>query len=435
MKKGIVLGIVYLFIGMSFISIAGNQINNQTIKPSGRGDILYVGGSGPGNYTRIQDAIDNASNGDTIFVNNGTYYENLIVDESIFLTGENPENTIIDGGGKGDIVKIKVDEIQFSGFTCQNSGVGLDPDHLENAAIKVTSNNNKIYNVICLDTNYAIWVFHSNENIIENNTCYGTYDGIWLDESKNNILRNNSMFDSGLVLQGLTLPVLVNDIDTSNTANDKPVYYYLNQTDIKVPKDAGQVILINCNKCVISDLRIFNVTDGIALLYSNRNIIRNNTVAGATDFGIQLYKSNYNLIVGNNCSNNIVGIAFMGDGFTAYNINADCKYNKIVQNTINYNKYFGLWIVMSHFNKIYKNNFIGNKIENARFILSFGNHWFNNYWDDWIGHKYKLLRCCPYAISGSLFRELYMVTTWLKFDIHPAKIPYEFSNAQCYDIE
>ena len=32
------------------------------------GKTLYVGGSGPSNYTQIQDAVDSASNGDTAFV-------------------------------------------------------------------------------------------------------------------------------------------------------------------------------------------------------------------------------------------------------------------------------------------------------------------------------------------------------------------------------
>ena len=125
----------------------------------------------------------------------------------------------------------------------------------------------------------------------------------------------------------------------------------------------------------------------------------------------------------------------MGDGFTAYNINADCKFNRIVQNTISYNKYFGVWIVMSHFNKIHKNNFIGNTFENAPFILSFGNRWCNNYWDDWIGHKYKLLRCCPYLITGSLLKskDSFMSNTWFNFDIKPAKIPNDITNIQFCD--
>ena len=50
----------------------------------------YVGGSGPGNYTRIQDAIDDASNDDTAFVYaaSSPYYENVIVNKSINLMGE-----------------------------------------------------------------------------------------------------------------------------------------------------------------------------------------------------------------------------------------------------------------------------------------------------------------------------------------------------------
>ena len=40
---------------------------------------LYVGGTGAGNYTKIQDAIDNASAGDTIRVFNGVYNENIFI--------------------------------------------------------------------------------------------------------------------------------------------------------------------------------------------------------------------------------------------------------------------------------------------------------------------------------------------------------------------
>ena len=52
------------------------------------GPWLYVGGSGLENYTRIQDAIDNASDGDTVFVFNGTYFESLNVWNGILLCGQ-----------------------------------------------------------------------------------------------------------------------------------------------------------------------------------------------------------------------------------------------------------------------------------------------------------------------------------------------------------
>ena len=54
----------------------------KSVKVSG--NTLYVGGSGPGNYTRIQDAIDNASDGDTVFVydDSSPYFE-IISDKII----------------------------------------------------------------------------------------------------------------------------------------------------------------------------------------------------------------------------------------------------------------------------------------------------------------------------------------------------------------
>ena len=43
----------------------------------------------PDDYPTIQKAINNSNDGDTIFVRAGTYFENLIVDKSIIMTGDN----------------------------------------------------------------------------------------------------------------------------------------------------------------------------------------------------------------------------------------------------------------------------------------------------------------------------------------------------------
>ncbi|MCK4443471.1 MAG: hypothetical protein KAW09_02940, partial [Thermoplasmata archaeon] len=47
------------------------------IPENAKATTLFVGGSGPGNYTTIQGAIDAASLQDTVFVYNGTYLENF----------------------------------------------------------------------------------------------------------------------------------------------------------------------------------------------------------------------------------------------------------------------------------------------------------------------------------------------------------------------
>ena len=69
MIKTLIIGVISLFIRMVINS--SFAFNN----PVSIGNTLYVGGSGEGNYTKIQDAINNASDGDTVFVYNGTYYE------------------------------------------------------------------------------------------------------------------------------------------------------------------------------------------------------------------------------------------------------------------------------------------------------------------------------------------------------------------------
>jgi len=86
--------------------------------------ILYVGGSGPGNYSKIQDAIDNASDGGTVFVfdDSSPYYENIIINKNaINLIGENKDTTIIDANGIGNVVTISAHEISVTGFTIRNS--------------------------------------------------------------------------------------------------------------------------------------------------------------------------------------------------------------------------------------------------------------------------------------------------------------------------
>jgi nitrous oxidase accessory protein NosD len=201
MKKTILaIGITILFIGMSFNSISGIQIDNKPIITSNRGNTLYVGGSGPNNYTRIQDAIDDASHGDTVFVydDSSPYYQKPEVNKRINLIGENKETTIIDGNKNGDVVAIRSSYINLSGFTIRNSGeypkicagveifnrlkyVNVFDNILSNNYQGIDNRDNSyisIYDNIFLTNVYGIDIFYGKSCSMHNNIFIDNKHGI-----------------------------------------------------------------------------------------------------------------------------------------------------------------------------------------------------------------------------------------------------------------
>jgi len=168
MKKIWIIGISMILIS---VNISGSFITDKKLKNitsiSFDKNILYVGGSGPYNYTKISDAINNASSGDTIFVYSGIYFENININKSVNLTGENKNNTIIDGNRIGDVIYISADETQISEFTIKNSGNYW----LNDSGIQLNSNYSIIKENIITNNNYGILIkdILSHHNVIENN--------------------------------------------------------------------------------------------------------------------------------------------------------------------------------------------------------------------------------------------------------------------------
>lgn len=150
---------------------------------------LYVGGTDPGNYTRIQDAIDNASNGDTVFVYKGRYIENLLVNKSIRLIGENKNQVFIDAGNC-DGIKVIADSVEITGFTIEAEKA----DNYVDSAIDLSSSGNYVHdNIIIKSEFYGIYIHNSSYNVVEYNSIIDDDTGIWLCKASNNIIRYNTI--------------------------------------------------------------------------------------------------------------------------------------------------------------------------------------------------------------------------------------------------
>ncbi|MHA1380769.1 MAG: NosD domain-containing protein [Candidatus Helarchaeota archaeon] len=191
----------------------------------------------------------------------------------------------------------------------------------------------------------GIQLFQAKNNTFFRNFISNSSEGIIIDESNNNTLKNNTLINCGVSLYGSKKSMISNDIDSSNTVNNKPIYYYKNQTNIIVPKGGGQYIFVNMNFSKILDTIIYEGF-GITLCYSKSNIIRNTTIISNLNSGILLENSHNNSILNNSILHNSQnGIQL------TYSDN-----NSIINNNISYNKYDGIYISSSNNISIINNN-------------------------------------------------------------------------------
>jgi nitrous oxidase accessory protein len=156
--------------------------------------ILTVGDRSQ-DYDSIQEAIESASEGDTILVHPGIYHENIVVDKRLDLIGL--ENPIIDAGGdyeKGPGVTIIADGMLIEGFTIMNS-TNIAGDPLSGAGIMIRSNHSTIRGNI-LENNYrsGIKVLSGYNNTITNNSVRSNYEGILVADSHLNEIAGNRIY-------------------------------------------------------------------------------------------------------------------------------------------------------------------------------------------------------------------------------------------------
>lgn len=175
------LGVV-IILALSFFT-AFTIIEIETV----RGDIYHVGGTGSGNYTTIQAAVDDAGYGDIVYVYNGTYTENVEVYQSLTLVGEDKNTTIIDGGGNGNVVKLYSYDSKLTGFTLTNSGYISS----STSAVSVFGDRSNISNNIFINNKAGIRAESEDDGEIYNNIIQDCEVGIYIKGNGWKIDSNN----------------------------------------------------------------------------------------------------------------------------------------------------------------------------------------------------------------------------------------------------
>jgi len=198
--------------------------------PSVESKTIYVDDDGGKDYTSIQNAIDVANEGDTIYVYNGTYYEIVIINKSINLIGASKEKTIINYDknryGQINIMLITANNCTIKGFKLINTisssvimGINVKSSHniisnnailntTEGISIEAESKNNTVCLNIILNNEFGIALRYSDHNnISRNNISLNTFSGIYLKGtlSHNNTISWNTISNNeyGLYLTGI----------------------------------------------------------------------------------------------------------------------------------------------------------------------------------------------------------------------------------------
>jgi parallel beta-helix repeat protein len=416
----------------------------------------------PDDYSTIQEAINHSYDGDIIQVKAGIYYENVVVDKSVSIIGEDKDETIVDGSGSGHIFEVITYDVQILGFTIQHTNLG-------SAGVKIKSNNFMIKDNVIKECGDGICLYFSSGSIIENNSIRDNSFGIYLDTANNCKINNNRIIknEDGIGFwMSSNLKIKNNNLENNSVTGI--LYLWSNKNifdnnNISYNSDIG-FQLFNSDKNIIKGNTLDNnIGDGIAFQKSKDNkILRCIFTDNNNGVSLRFYSDN-NTISGNNINNNYCGIGLFstcytiiqGNNITGNNQNGilidsssdnhiansifnkneigvslqDSKYNTIENSTFIFNHFGGIYCNGGKHNIFKKNNFIDNN-EETKNIHYFGwygdkNFFFKNYWS---GRIIKLP--LPYLVQINMktfnlpIPHIRLTFNW---DWFPSSYPYDFN--------
>ncbi|HID73897.1 MAG TPA: DUF1565 domain-containing protein, partial [Thermoplasmata archaeon] len=348
------------------------------------------------NYTTIQDAVDNATDGDTILVYNGTYNEDVLVYKGLTIVGNGTAETTVIGTGNGSVFRVTAFNVTLRSMTIRGGGsgpsdAGIRMEHVRTCAVNMTRvvdnghgiflndswlveildsdiSSNDGYGILgenltdsriadCTLSDNALGSIAladgSDSDVLEGNTMSATPHGVLLNLSTDCELYDNIMTGCGIWIRGAYLNEYIHTIPSNNTVNAAPVYYLLNGTGVTVPPNVGEIIVVNSDNTTISGHTIENGSVGLSIAYSTSTSVDSCEFNGHSAFGVMVHKSRYTEISDTMAlDNGIYGVAaVMASGISLSNVNAS------------YSGEYGLLMIQSNHSTVRDVAVIGNGTE------------------------------------------------------------------------
>ncbi|HOW13736.1 NosD domain-containing protein [Methanosarcina sp.] len=265
---------------------------------------LYVKeGDGTGTYGSLQEAINAASDGDTILVGEGRYSENVLVNKSLEIRSKSlrPKKTVITALDQEiPVFHVVSDSVKISGLTLKgaSSAYGI---YLEGVSGNNISNN-------CFSGNWrSIMLRGSHGNSLENNLLSSSDDGVWLESSGQNLIKDNKANSNRHY--GFYLNESENNTLQNNCASDGAVGIYMENS-------SGSHVL---------NSKTLNNFYGIYLTGSGESLLENNTASSNEMYGIYLGNSDGSTLRGNKANSNQWGIYLDSSFNTLQNNKMSCN--------------------------------------------------------------------------------------------------------------
>ncbi|MBK9444989.1 MAG: nitrous oxide reductase family maturation protein NosD [Betaproteobacteria bacterium] len=271
----------------------------------------------------IAAAIDSAAPGDTVLVERGVYRENLLISKPLTLKGLNRPR--IDGGLKGDTIRVEAVDVTLSGLLVTDSGDDLGA---QNAGIYIRpgAHRARVENCAITYSLFGLWIEKANDVRIVGNLITGKRDlqsaqrgnGIQLYNTTGALIENNHV---SFVRDGIYVDVSHRAVFRGNHVHHTRYgTHYMNSyhnvwENNAVHDNRGGLALMETRDQLVRNNRVWNNSDhGIMLRTIQDSVVENNIVAG-NQRGFFIYDAEYNTLRGNLVIDNEVGVHLWAGSF------------------------------------------------------------------------------------------------------------------------